>query len=64
MKKQAEDLLFEREVKKALIDKGLNITKLAEELGMCRTHVSNVVNGSRSSKPAKEAICKYLGLTA
>jgi transcriptional regulator with XRE-family HTH domain len=62
--KLSEDLIFATTVKKALIDRGLTITKLADELGMCRTHVSNVVNGTRPSKPAKEAICEYLGITA
>ena len=64
MKLEAEDIIFAREVKKALIDRGSNITQLAQQLGFCRTHVSSVVNGRRPSRVAKAAICEYLGISA
>lgn len=56
--------VFRVQVKKALIDRKMNVTKLAEELRMSREHVSSVINGSVQSKAAKRAICNYLNITA
>ena len=34
-----------KEVKKSMIDDNINMTELAERVGMCRNYVSGVVNG-------------------
>lgn len=34
-----------KEVKKSMIDDDINMTELAERVGMCRNYVSGVVNG-------------------
>ncbi len=52
------------DVKKALIDNNLTITKLADELGVCRVHASHVINGRGISKTLEQKIFDRLNLNA
>ncbi len=54
--------LWAKEAKKALIDKDMSITDLADALGMNRVYLSSVINGRVLSSQAKEKILSYLGL--
>lgn len=49
-----------KEAKKALIDKDLEINKLAEELSMTRSYVSSILNGRVYSPVAVKKISDYL----
>lgn len=51
-----------KEAKKALIDKDMTITDLADALGMNRVYLSSVINGRVLSMQAKEKILSYLDL--
>ena len=51
-----------KEAKKALIDKDMTITDLADALGMNRVYLSSVINGRVLSTQAKEKILSYLDL--
>ena len=54
--------LWAKEAKKALIDKDMSITDLADALGMNRVYLSSVINGRVLSSQAKEKILSYLDL--
>ena len=45
-----------KEVKKAMIDQGVNVTKLAEITGYTRGHLSNIINGNFDSVRAKKVV--------
>ena len=49
------------EVRKALLDKGLQIKEVAEELGYTISHVSGVINGRFDSPKVKKSIALLLG---
>lgn len=49
-----------KEAKKAMIDKSLNVSELADKIGLTRPHVSAVLNGRLLSPNAQEAICNFL----
>lgn len=51
-----------KEVKIALIRKDMNITELADELGMSRGHVSAVVNGRAYSQNTVKLISDYFNI--
>lgn len=53
-----------KDVKKALIDRGMSVKELAANIGLTREYVSSVINGSVQSKTAEETIRNYLGLSA
>ncbi len=48
------------EVRKALLDKGLQIKDVAEELGYTLGHVSGVINGRFDSPKVKKSIALLL----
>lgn len=50
------------EARKALLDRGMKITDLANELGYARPYLNNVLLGSVSSPPLQKLICEYLGI--
>lgn len=52
------------DVKKALVDQDLTVTRLADELGVSRVYVSQVINGKSQSKVLENRILKRLGITA
>ncbi|MBW1795562.1 MAG: helix-turn-helix domain-containing protein [Deltaproteobacteria bacterium] len=49
-----------KEVKKAMIDQGFSVTKLAEITGYTRGHLSNVINGNFDSVRAKIVVSMAL----
>ena len=49
-----------KEVKKAMIDQDVTVTRLAEITGYKRCHVSNVINGRMDSPRAKKVIALAL----
>lgn len=53
-------MLF-KNVKKAMIDQDLNVTKLAKATGYTRNHISNVINGHVESIKVKKVIALVLG---
>ncbi len=58
---------WEKDVKKALIERDMTVSQLAAEIGFSRTYVSCVINGiynSNSSHSVKQKICEYLGIAA
>lgn len=52
-----------KEVKKSLIDRDMSTSEFAEELGLSRTYVSNVINGTYNSPEMRDRICNYLGIS-
>lgn len=52
------------EAKKKLLEKNMTVRDLAEELGICRTTVSAVINGKQIRPDVQIAILNYLGLSA
>ena len=53
---------WEKEVRKALIDKDMNIPDLAAVVGFNVTYLYDVFSGARKGKKVKAAINKYLGI--
>ncbi len=53
-----------KEVKKALIDKDMNINDLANELKYSREYISIVINGRLNSPEMQKQICDYLGVAS
>lgn len=51
---------WENAVRKALIDRDMSVTELAEQLGRSRQHVSGVIHGYFTANPTKEAISDFL----
>ncbi len=51
-----------KSVKHALIDRNMQITDLADAVGMTRVHVSQVVNGNVKSKSAVKKISDFLNI--
>ena len=49
-----------KNIKKALIDRNLNITKLAQITGFSRVYLSNVINGHFEGPKARKAIAEAL----
>ena len=50
-------------VKKALLDQGITITRLARMTGFTRGHLSGVINGRYESIRAKKVIALALGVS-
>ena len=53
---------FEKDVRKALIDKDMTMTNLAEELGIMNSYAYELITGSRKSRDQIKRICQILGL--
>lgn len=53
---------WSKQARKVMIDKDLNVSQLAQAIGMTRQHVSSVLNGRIDSINTKTAICSYLGI--
>jgi transcriptional regulator with XRE-family HTH domain len=51
-----------RFIRKALIDRGWSMTRLARAVRMSRPHVSGVVHGRYRSRAAQDRVAKALGL--
>lgn len=51
---------WEKEVRKALIDRDMNIPELAAEIGFNVTYLYDVFNGVRPGKRVKAAVNDYL----
>ena len=49
-------------VKTALMERGMTVTELAQELGYSRCFVSCVINGTDESDILKDRIENYLGI--
>ena len=52
-----------KEVKKSMIDDDLNVTELAERVGLSRNYVSGVVNGRVYAPEIAKIISKYRNIT-
>lgn len=52
-----------KEVKKSMIDDDLNVTELAERVGLSRNYVSGVVNGRVYAPEIAKIISKYCNIT-
>lgn len=46
----------------AMIEKDLEVTEVAKDLGMNRSYVSTILNGRVYSPPAVKKISDYLGI--
>lgn len=53
---------FEKKVRKALIDKELNISKLSQQLGITPAYLYDILKGNRPGTKQKEKIIKILGI--
>ena len=53
---------FEKEARKALIDKGLKIRDLAQQLGVSQAYVYDIFKGNRPGSKQKEKIIQILDL--
>ena len=51
-----------KEVKKKLVDEECSVTEFAKRVGMSRSRVSGLINGSAVSPIGQRKICEYLGL--
>ena len=54
---------FEKKVKKALIDRNMTITDLAEALGISLSYVSDLIKEKRTNKDQLARIKKFLNLS-
>lgn len=49
-------------IKKKMLEQGITVTKLAQELGVQRTFLSSIISGKRNSKEVETKLKeKYLG---
>lgn len=55
-------LQWEKEVRKALIDKNMTVVDLARVMNVSNTYMYDILNGSRKADEKKMEISKYLGL--
>ena len=53
---------FEKDVRHALIDKGMSMSDLATELGVTASYVYDIVNGNRVATDMKQKIVDFLRL--
>ena len=53
---------FGKEVRKALIDKDMKLSNLAEQLGISQPYLTDILNGSRKGTKQKKEICKLLSI--
>jgi predicted transcriptional regulator len=53
---------FEKEVRKALIDRDMTAGDLAEELKISQAYLCDILKGSRSGTQQKEKIIRILGI--
>ncbi|MFA5385964.1 MAG: helix-turn-helix transcriptional regulator [Eubacteriales bacterium] len=53
---------FEKIVRKALIDKGLTVKKLAEDMGISPAYLYDIIKGNRPGTKQKEKIAQILEL--
>lgn len=52
-----------KDCRKTMIDRNnMTVTELAEALGISRTIISAVINGSRQSDDVRQRICDYLNV--
>ncbi len=54
---------FEKKVKKALIDRNMTITDLAEALGISLSYVSDLIKEKRTNEDQLARIKKFLNLS-
>jgi len=54
---------FEKEVRKALIDRDMSLSDLAEKLGISLSYLYDIFKGSRKGEEQKKKIIELLGLT-
>ena len=54
--------LVSKEIKKAMIDKGMRNVDLAKAISLSEHHVSSVITGYIASKQSRERICSYFGI--
>ncbi|HEY9060990.1 MAG TPA: helix-turn-helix transcriptional regulator [Pseudobacteroides sp.] len=53
---------FEKEMRKALIDKELTIKDLSKQLGISQAYLYDILKGNRPGAKHKEKIIQVLGL--
>lgn len=53
---------FEKAVRKALIDKDMNLTDLADAIGISLTYLYDILNGNRKAEHQKKKIIEILEL--
>jgi len=53
---------FEKAVRKALIDKDMKLTDLANHLGISLTYLYDILNGNRKAEHQKKKIIEILEL--
>ena len=53
---------WEKEVKKALIDRGESQREMADTLGLSRVYVCSVINGTIRTRRAAELISQHCGI--
>lgn len=53
---------FEKEVRKALVDKELNISKLSQQLGITPAYLYDILKGNRPGTKQKKKIIEILGM--
>lgn len=52
-----------KSIKKKLIDKDMNVSDLALEIGLTRVHVSNIINQLVSGSEAEKKVLDWYNLT-
>lgn len=51
---------FGKEVRKALIDRDMKLSTLAEQLGISQPYLTDILKGSRKAIGQRKKICKLL----
>ena len=54
--------IIEKDVRHALIDKGLSISDVASELGVSASYIYDIMNGNRVATEMKQKLIDFLGL--
>lgn len=53
---------FAKDVRHALIDKGMTMSQLADALGVSTAYISEILKGTRKAEAQRTKIMEYLGI--
>lgn len=53
---------FGAEARKRMLQKGITMTEIANELGITKSYLSEILKGTRRGKKQKPVIAKMLGM--
>lgn len=53
---------WEKQIRKALIDRDMKVSDLATELGVSAAYIYDIINGSRKATEVRQKINDYLNI--